>query len=454
VVRLVGAARWGRRGDDGGVRRLTTTVTFAELEAILHGYVGQQRWYAGGAEDQIVVHEVDVLAPPWPALLWVGIGSPRGDRYQVLLGLRPAGEPVDAPIGALVLPEGPAVVVDATTDPELALLLLRTVAKDRDVSVARPMGVEQTNTSIVYDERFILKVFRRLAGRNPEVEVTVALAQVGFTHVAEPLAVWRHGQDDLGIVQPFLVGGLEGWALSQTSLRVLFDDTGDPAASGADFAPEASRLGEMTADMHLAFAEAFGAVPGDTGVWADAIRSRVRWSDLPPVDEGAIAACLDNAATIQDAGASIRIHGDYHLGQVMRTDDGWFVLDFEGEPVTAVEERTAPSSPLRDVAGMLRSFSYAAAVAVRNRGDQGCGEPARQWEARNREAFLDAYFNRLDGSPLLPSVPSVTRVLLDLFELDKALYEVAYELDHRPEWVGIPLAAVQRLLGDGAKGAR
>jgi trehalose synthase-fused probable maltokinase len=216
-------------------------------------------------------------------------------------------------------------------------------------------------------------------------------------------------------------------------------------------------------------AETFGAEPGDLQAWADAVAVRVASVHHPDVDREAIEAILARMRSLPSAGSSIRIHGDYHLGQVMRTDDGWYVLDFEGEPTRPVAERRQPSSPLRDVAGMLRSMDYAAAVGVREHGASGpttgeldlaslasmgtaeavpaptAEELAGAWEQRNREAFLTAYLARLEGSPLLPADLASTRALLALFELDKAIYEVAYEQAHRPEWVQIPLAAVRRL---------
>ena len=421
-------------------------ISAVELDAVLADHVGRQRWYGGAPDDEVSVLDAQMLQRPWPGLLRVVFESPKHERYQTFLGLLEPGSSVDGPVGVLHVPEGDAVCVDALVDPELALTLLRHITPDEEATTARPIGTEQSNTSIVYDERLILKVFRRLVGMNPEVEMIRGLAGAGFAHVAPPVAVWQDGGDDLALLQPFLVGGLEGWALALSSLRVLLTDGGDPAASGADFAPEARRLGEVTADMHLALADAFGVAAGDAAEWLEAIAARVRSVAAAGVDADAVEARLRAAARPGDAGGSIRVHGDYHLGQVMRTDEGWFVLDFEGEPTRPIEERRHPSSPLRDVAGMLRSLSYAAAVAVRERGTDDGGDLADQWEERNREAFIAAYLGGMAGSPLLPADPTVTLALLGAFELDKAVYEVAYEAAHRPDWVEIPLAAVRRLV--------
>ena len=458
---------------------MNVTLLSPDLESILAAHVVRQRWYGAKhrAGVDLRIETVEEIEPPWPGLLRVSVeaSSPESvERYQLVLGLRPEQEANPstvgeaATVGILETPEGPAFCFDGLVDPELGMMLLHHVAPAQKATSVRPVGAEQSNSSLVYDERLILKLFRRLTGANPEIEVTLALAQQGFTHVAEPVAVWRTGGDDLAVLQRFLPGGAEGWALAQTSVRDALDEGVDPAEAGGDLAPEAERLGLMTAELHIAMAEAFGVGPGDPQGWADATAVRVASVHHPDLDADAIAAVLDRVRGLTDAGSSIRIHGDYHLGQVMRTDEGWYVLDFEGEPARPVEERRQPSSPLRDVAGMLRSFDYAAAIGVREQAARGPStgeldlsalrqaearapaptpeELAAVWQRRNRDAFLDAYGDRLSGSPLLPADPRSIERLLAFFELDKALYEVAYEQAHRPDWVQIPLAAVGRLV--------
>jgi maltokinase len=142
-------------------------------------------------------------------------------------------------------------------------------------------------------------------------------------------------------------------------------------------------------------------------------------------------------------GRVIRTHGDYHLGQTMLTDRGWVILDFEGEPARSLSERRMKRSPLRDVAGMLRSFSYVSAAAEQLGGTT----PASDWEERARSAFLASYYAAVDSS-LLPPGQDPTHRLLSVFELEKAVYELRYELNNRPDWVGIPVAGIVRLLED------
>lgn len=180
----------------------------------------------------------------------------------------------------------------------------------------------------------------------------------------------------------------------------------------------------------------------------DALLVRVRH---PRLDRRRVGSRIAGLREVTSCGAAIRVHGDYHLGQVVRTDGGWHVLDFEGEPARDLAERRQYTSPLRDVAGMLRSLQYATAVVHAERGeDPTHPDEADAWEARNRQAFLEGYFGRASDAGLLPGDPVSMSVVLEAFELEKALYEVAYELANRPAWVEIPLAAIDRLLGKDA----
>ena len=343
-----------------------------------------------------------------------------------------------------------SLVFDAVLDAGLARLLLTRVAPGEAAELVRPIGVEQSHTSLVYDDRLLLKIFRRLhEGPNPEIEITEALAAAGFTHVAAPLATWTLDGSHLAVVQPYLAGGAEGWALALTSLRDMYaTDCSDPSECGGDFGAEAWRLGEVTAAMHLSLAEVFGAQGGDPEVWASTAEAQLARLEDDDADRAAAQEFVQRLRAVGEPGAAIRIHGDYHLGQVMRTDAGWFVLDFEGEPARPLAERQMYSSPLQDVAGMLRSFQYAAAVALSERDefDHGQLSPlAEAWGDRNRQAFLDGYLG-VDGiGDLLPGDADRDTVLA-AFELDKAVYEVLYERAYRPDWVDIPRHAVQRLL--------
>jgi maltokinase len=348
----------------------------------LRGFLAAQRWHAGDEPPASVeVRSVEQLTDALSSIL---VETESG-TYHVLDG-----------------PDDWAAVLARTAPQEVA----------GEPGRVRHMGVEQSNTSVVFDDRLVLKVFRRVhRGKNLEVEITDALSRAGFESVAEPLGVWEFDGYTKAVVQPFLAGGREGWEL---------------ALASSAFADEAAEIGAVTAAMHTALASAFGTEAGDAEGWAAGIDSgldRLESSE----DEAAAKAIIDRLRSVTDPGPAQRVHGDYHLGQVMRTPARWYVLDFEGEPAREPAERAQPSSPMKDVTGMLRSFGYAAAI--------GGKEP--RWETECRQAFLDAYSAQF----ALPE-----QAVLDAFELEKAVYELAYERSYRPQWVDVPRAAIRRLL--------
>ncbi len=444
----------------------------SELVERLPEYLAAQRWYAGSEPPPAAEVEVTAQRLLWSAgadhQMWQLILDVAGETYQVVLGVRPDGEPADFLNGHDSSVVGSAEGVfayDATWDSELARKLLEAASGGREsASRSRPMAAEQSNTSIVYDDRLILKLFRHLRpGPNPDVEVTSALADVGFANVAAPLVRWRDGTYDLAFGQEFLSGGSEGWALALTSLRDFYNspEVATPAEAGGDFGGEAGRLGKVTADMHLGLQKAFGTATPDAmaGSWAALVASlagrleaagRHLGRDLL----GAARTLLVRLEEVSDPGPGIRVHGDYHLGQVMRTDMGWYVLDFEGEPGRPVEERTRPASVFKDVTGMLRSLHYASRHALVERAVADWAEmvpAARMWESHNRQAFLEGYRRHPEVSQLLPDA-EVAAAVMTAYELDKCLYELDYELLHRPEWVAIPLDALERLVEGGGDG--
>ena len=422
-----------------------------QIRELLPAYLGKQRWFAGSEPEKVEIEQDDQLHD---RLLWLLVEADNA-RYQVLVGACSTSAPPDFLHGhdaAILGASNNALLYDATLDPELTRVVLDLVAPGVEAKHVRPMGAEQSNTSLVFDERFVLKVFRRIhEGANPDIEVTAALGGVGFDHVAAPVGVWERDQRHLAVVQPFLAGASDGWALALTSLRDYYgSDCEEPSECGGDFAAEAQRLGQVTAAMHASLARAFGTRPPDVGSWVGVmLRQLERVGAEQPWRQQAEKA-FQRFAAQTDHGQSIRVHGDYHLGQVVRTDAGWYVLDFEGEPARPLDERRRPASPLKDVAGMLRSLQYATAVARRERGDDQNSEPievkARLWEERNRNKFLTGYFGSEGVSELLPGKAEDVEAALAVWELDKAVYEVGYELGHRPDWVAIPESAVLRIL--------
>jgi maltokinase len=320
------------------------------------------------------------------------------------------------------------------------------------VEVRRPIVLEHSNSSVVFDESTILKVLRTVEpGANPDVEIPRVLAERGYEHVLPPIAELRRDDMDLAVLREFLVGATEGWQLARASVRDVLASRLPPEESGGDLAPDSARLGTTIAGLHVALADAFGTTPGDPRRWADQMLAgvdEIADAAAPIVDVDAIRARFEHARTLDDPGTEITIHGDLHLAQMIQVDAGWLVLDFEGEPARRRDDRFTTSSPLRDVAGMLRSFHYAAATGLAE-WDQGDAELLGlldAWELRNRDAFLTAYYGEDGIDALLPADPPARAALLAAFELNKAVYELGYELGHRPELVSIPQAGIERLV--------
>jgi len=355
-----------------------------------------------------------------------------------------------------------------------------------ELPTPRLAGVEQSNTSIIFGERAIMKLYRRLErGEHPDAEIARFLTtRAHFPHTPELLATVRFesssGTEVAAMLQRFLPGSRDTWSVALERAREAFRVEAD---TGIPFAAEAEMLGDVTRGMHLALASderdpVFGPEPAtsaDVAQWATAVRvaservlallerSLASGSLSPDVTgdaeevlgrRDAVRALVDGWLTEigGDAGERIRHHGDYHLGQVLHAADGAFmVIDFEGEPARSLEERRGKHSALRDVAGMMRSFWYAAATcadaARAELGDQDAMTRADRWEREMRDAFLRGYLPDGREHPrFLPRARARLDVLLELFEAEKLFYELAYELNNRPTWVWIPLRGVARML--------
>lgn len=434
---------------------MSAPTTFDHLLPALNSWMPAQRWFQGSEEPKsLSIRESQTLleggeeAPGMASLIL----DADGILWHLIVGWRPAtGLPASVADrdGAVIGELGDGLVAyEATPDFELGAYLCQMVTgRAEPPSHIRPVGTEQSNTSLVCDDEIVVKVFRRIEpGPNPDVSVPSALTDAGFGHVPAVVGVWRRGELDLAVAQKYLTGASDGFALALASLRDCLRSRVVPEESGADFAAEAHRLGEVTGELHLALAKAFGRRDSEPKQWAVEIAGEL---DQAGLDRREARELLERLETMQSGGSLIRGHGDYHLGQVLRTDAGWFVLDFEGEPDRRAEERERPATPLRDLAGMLRSLDYAAAVGL---GEQAAAERdelaplADAWVSRNRDALQTGYLSVAGVEELLPA-PADCAVVLAAFELEKAVYELGYERAHRPDWVHIPEAAIARLLG-------
>jgi maltokinase len=465
-------------------------------ERSLIEYITRQRWY--GAKSRTVSHSevLDTViirqARPQLSLALVEMRFDTGahDIYQLLVsrgaeGVHFDGLAEDAGIAREVVSamragvtlQGSEGVAEFSPAEDFSAL-------SRELGAARLIASEQSNSSVVFDDALILKVFRRLEpGINPELEVLRFLTEQGFRNIPA-LGGW-YGYSGgpltatLGLLQEYVAAAIGGWELA----------LGEIASAPESFLDRLGRLGEVTAHMHTAL----GADPNNPafapeepsveslGLLTATVDEEIARVFLSlPDDDARLAPIVGRGEEVREqlrllthAGSSgrvIRTHGDYHLGQTLwrgrpgasgarelrpgggglaaaaSSQGDWIILDFEGEPARTLVERRRKRSPLRDVAGMLRSFAYAATAAEHTRG----ADVPEDWEERARGRFLESYLETVDATLLPPGEAAVER-LLAVFELEKAVYELRYELDNRPDWVGIPVAGIERLMHQAAE---
>jgi maltose alpha-D-glucosyltransferase/alpha-amylase len=367
----------------------------------------------------------------------------------------------------------------------------------------RRLSAEQSNTSVVYGDRLILKLFRRLeSGINPDYEIGRQLTErVGFRRVPAVLGAFEHAgigeaPATLAMMQELVESQGDGWTHAIDEVRRFYDAVqsqpipavatpacGYSALAASEPPPAirevaggyfgiAERLGQRTGELHLALAsdasnpdfapEPFTAADlasigtSATAEAQKAFDSLAARPDLAPELQARRQEVLDRirrAPSLEFSTSKIRVHGDYHLGQVLWAEGDFYLLDFEGEPARPLVERRRKQSPLKDVAGMLRSFGYAAHAglfaytAARPDAFDHFARWAEIWETWTSAAFLRGYFKAIEHALFVPVNPAQRDELLCLFVLEKALYELNYEINHRPEWLRIPVFGIRRLLG-------
>lgn len=471
--------------------------------ALLESYLIRTRWFAGKGRP-FVVDDVRTIAevPPQhgrPSLSVYLVTVTYVDEdagselYQVpLSGYADVEERIShAYLGAIETENGAVHLYDAVHDREAMGIWLDgfisaepsgTAHIDRlrfhrvpggapldDTLVSSPLTGEQSNSSARFDDTAIMKLFRKVSpGINPDIEIHEELTRGGSEDIAQ-LYGWVEVEVDgqllqTAMLQEFLSTATDGFELAVASVRALLADPEQRVEdSGGDFAGEAARLGEALAQVHALMRDRFaaGTRGGDTAAdLARAMRGRL---DEARRSVPGLEAHVPQLHHLYDEVAALdglevqRVHGDLHLGQTLRTSHGWRIVDFEGEPGRPFAQRSLPDSPWRDVAGMLRSFDYAAAMiemswatdADTDDGQALRAERAREWSARAREHFLVAYVTAAasDRRTAAPDLSGPERVLLDAYVADKAVYEVLYEIRNRPTWVSIPLEALERLAG-------
>lgn len=483
----------------------------------LLAFLSRQRWFAAKGGAASAARIVDAIVAPWGngayALARASVETVNGAQvYQLPLGAGTDGQVPERAIIARAAPGASATLYEATQDPAFRAGLGNAIAsgavvpgdadhqwvaeptnRDQSVEIANGTSTvgsaEQSNTSIIFGDGAIYKLFRLLKpGIHPDVEVTHFLTtRAHFPHTPALLASTSFddsGERTIGgMLQQFFPGAIDAWSDTLDRARGYYAAPVDRDVSNTSTA-DARKLGEITREMHEALACAAAAdafapepvTPEDVERWAHRTQQAVREA-LALLDRQSRSAAFpsDRLAEAQalvgraehyvgwideivdsvgnDLGERIRIHGDYHLGQILRTASGEFkVIDFEGEPSRSLAERREKASPLRDVAGMLRSFSYAAAtlaMSVERQIDPRTREiRSARWERDVRVAFLQGYLRRsrtADEPEILPVDEQHIRQLVALFETEKAFYELTYELNNRPGWVWIPMRGIAKL---------
>lgn len=413
--------------------------------AAWENYLRQARWFGGKG---LGARIAGITPLPWytPDGSWPGVRSElaeiayddgRTELYQLLAGYVPAGTaPAGLAVGTTTLPgRGEVDIVDAPAFPEAMTALVGALLSDPPDGMAwsdpepvdptaamRLFTGEQSNTTVMVGQTTLFKLFRKLEpGRNLDAEVLGALSHSGIT--PDLYGLLSHQEYDLGLFCQRITGITDGWVFAT-----------DACAAGRDISAECLQLGVELRELHARLADAFGTGtrPGEN-LAADMIR---RFADaaeaVHELDEYRHTAQLLFSAPTGEDLTTQRVHGDFHLGQVLhRSAPGgspWVIIDFEGEPLKTLAERREFDSVWRDVAGLLRSLDYA-----RSAHADPDGQEARQWCTAAREAFLDGYAGERRAEP----------ALLRAYELDKAVYEVVYEVRNRPNWAHIPWRAVQ-----------
>ncbi|MCL2543113.1 MAG: hypothetical protein FWE71_11745 [Nocardioidaceae bacterium] len=469
-----------------------------DRSALVRDFVARARWFGGkgrrfslGALSRVASVDDDDGLTVVVELAEVRYEQGESELYQLPLSLYP--EPQQrlehAAVGTWEDPDlGTVHAYDAVHDSDAMHLLLHAGGDatwhrlpgcpelGEDVHATAFAG-EQSNSSVLFGEEAVLKVFRKVTpGENPDITTHRALTEAGSTHVAMLYGWLEHEGVQLAMLQEFLRTASDGWDLALASVRNLYAEADRHAEAstgmhllphpdedihadelGGDFAGEAARLGAALGEVHEQLRAAFpvATLPARDVVAGMRERLTATAAAVPELASyvAPLAARYDALLAVADLPVQ-RVHGDLHLGQTLRTVSGWRLVDFEGEPAKPLAERLRPDTPWRDVAGMLRSFDYAAHALLASQDEQDPDllalrrRRAREWTTRNVEAFLTAYVGG-DPSTLIPArqLTPDEDAIITAYVADKAVYECLYEARNRPTWLDIPLDAIARLVG-------
>jgi trehalose synthase-fused probable maltokinase len=513
---------------------VTTLDTISKLEPLLPDFLTSRRWFRSKARtiQNVLIEDVVPIDRADSSILMLRVGFADGASDLYVLPVSIASGPLDSE--EVITSEGGRVVYGALSNPAFRDALLDAVRCERRFNGARGeflaartsafdeecgangasidsfvSRAEQSNTSVIYRDRYILKLFRRIeAGVNPDVEVGRFLTERGFEHTPAVLGTLAYRTKNgaeyaAGILQEFVPNRGDAWKYTLESLSEFFEralarkERPAPTLHPLDlmrrampdetrellgeYADSAGLLGRRTAEMHAALTGAAGLpdfvpepfTPEDAAKLYEEMRGQadftfelLRHKQAVLTDAAAEAAgkllriedqVTARFTTLKESSIDavrIRYHGDFHLGQVLYTGRDFMIIDFEGEPARPLADRRAKTLAMRDVAGMIRSFQYAGYAALFG---QVSGLPAQgevrnaveswaaYWTAWVSAAFLRVYFDEAGSRPFVPADPQQQRILFDAFLLQKALYEVAYELNNRPDWVRIPLHGILSL---------
>ena len=482
------------------------------LTAALVRYLPTQRWFGDKGRAIIQVDIVASAAFSLEGTLFLltivelrFADADGSSRYLMPLGLVDAVPLGRIPLGRVTGPTAPRFLIDALDDERLPSWFLDQLANERvlDARVGsfswrrhpewdalleearrQPVvigGAEQSNSSMRYGSALFVKIYRRLrSGENPDEEIGRYLSrETTFQRlprlVGSVAYVDRAGTSStVALVQEYVSSAGDGWTFALERLAALAS-AGSSLNVAAQDPVDVRLLGQRTGELHQALAQptadaAFAAIPiapRDAAAWQSATRRALRaiegelkrrQPDMSPQLQARISTFLRQHEKLEDQARGFerqighvksRVHGDYHLGQTLRTpDDDWIIIDFEGEPARTIDERRTKVSPLKDVAGMLRSLSYARGAALRaitDEADRAAAAPVlASWEAASRTAFLSGYRDQVRSSSasIIADDDDAFQTAVAAWELDKAIYEIGYELNNRPDWLDLPLDAL------------